>query len=71
MHGLAFGTLYAPAQALMFHFTFKQTLAWIIVGLPWDLLHGVGNLCAGMLIIPFSELLTKLNKKTHHSQLEC
>ena len=63
MHGLAFGTLYAPAQALMFHFIFKQTLAWIIAGLPWDLLHGVGNLCAGMLIVPFSELLTKLNKK--------
>ena len=60
LHGLAFGTLYAPAQAVMFGFSFEQTVAWIIAGLPWDAIHAVGNLAAGILILPFSELLKKL-----------
>ena len=60
LHGIAFGALYAPAQALMFGFDFKQTIAWIIAGLPFDALHGVGNLLAGMLILPLSELLKKI-----------
>ena len=63
IHGLLFGTLYAPVQALMFHMDFEQMIAWIIAGLPWDLLHGVGNLFVGMLILPFGELLEKLMKK--------
>ena len=61
LHGIAFGALYAPAQALMFGFDFKQTVAWIIAGLPFDALHGVGNLFAGMLILPLSELLKKIH----------
>ena len=60
LHGCAFGILYAPAQALMFGMNFRQMLAWIVAGLPWDVLHGVGNLFAGMLILPLSELLQKL-----------
>ena len=62
LHGLAFGTLYAPAQALMFGMNFKATVTWIISGLPWDAIHGVGNLFAGMLIVPLSELLRKLTR---------
>ena len=65
LHGLAFGTLYAPAQALMFGLSFKQTLAWIVAGLPWDVVHGVGNLIAGILIVPLCELLEKLLKMKH------
>lgn len=60
LHGLAFGTLYAPAQALMFHLNWEQTLAWIVAGLPWDLVHGIGNLAAGLLIVPVSGVLKKL-----------
>lgn len=60
LHGLAFGVLYAPAQALMFGFDFHQTLAWVASGLPFDIIHGVGNLLAGLLIIPLTELLRKL-----------
>lgn len=63
LHGFSFGTLYAPAQALMFGLNFSQTVAWIISGLPWDLVQGVGNLLAGMLILPLSELLKKLMSK--------
>ncbi len=60
LHGLAFGTLYAPAQALLLGFDASQTLAWIIAGLPWDAIHAVGNLCAGLLIVPLTELFKKL-----------
>ena len=63
IHGLAFGALYAPAQAVMFNLNFEQTVAWIIAGLPFDIIHAVGNLALGMLIVPFSELLEKLIKK--------
>lgn len=64
MHGIAFGTLYAPAQAIMFGLNFEQMIAWIISGLPWDLIHGIGNFFAGLLILPLSELLKKLMKKS-------
>ena len=52
LHGFAFGTLYAPAQALMFGMNTEQMVAWIIAGLPWDFIHCLGNLAAGLLIIP-------------------
>ncbi len=60
LHGLLFGTLYAPAQAIMMGLNFKGTIAWIIAGLPFDVIHGVGNLCAGLLILPLSNLLRHL-----------
>ena len=63
LHGLAFGILYAPVQALMFGLNFQQMILWIITGFPFDLLHGVGNLFTGMLILPLSQLLEKLLKK--------
>lgn len=62
LHGLAFGTLYAPAQALMFGLNWQQMIAWIVAGLPWDALHAGGNLVAGLLILPFSQLLVRLNR---------
>ena len=62
LHGLAYGTLYAPAQALMFGLNWKMTVAWIVAGLPFDAIHAVGNLLAGLLIVPMVELLKKLNR---------
>ena len=67
LHGLSFGALYAPAQALMFGMNFETMVAWIISGFPFDLIHGIGNLFAGMLIVPLSEILAKLMKKQHLS----
>ena len=61
LHGILFGILYAPAQAVMFGFTLEQTLAWIVSGLPFDILHCSGNLAAGLLILPLSELLRRLD----------
>ncbi|MBR5540163.1 MAG: hypothetical protein IKU56_02155 [Clostridia bacterium] len=62
LHGLAFGVLYAPAQVLMFGLNAEQTLAWIAAGLPFDITHGIGNALVGLLIVPLSELLQKLNR---------
>ena len=66
IHGFAFGTLYSPAQAVMFGLDFNGMIAWIIAGLPWDAIHGVGNFCAGLLILPLAELLKKLNVSTQY-----
>ncbi len=64
LHGLCYGTLYAPAQALMFGLNFESTIAWIVAGLPWDFIHAAGNLVLGaLLILPLSELLTRLSRR--------
>lgn len=63
LHGFAFGILYAPAQALFWSLDLSGTLAWIVAGLPFDMIHGISNLIVGMLILPFSELISKLMKK--------
>ena len=56
-HGFLFGTLYAPAQAILFGLNFKGMIAWIIAGLPWDIIHGVSNFFCGILIVPVISLL--------------
>ncbi len=65
VYGLLFGTLYAPAQALMFGLSFEGMIAWIIAGLPFDALSAIGNFGFGILIVPLSELLLKLEKKKY------
>ncbi len=62
LHGFLFGILYAPAQALMFGFNFKQTLAWIAYGFPYDAIHGISNLLCGVLIIPIVKILKRTDK---------
>lgn len=64
-HGLLFGTLYAPVQALFFGYNFEQTLAWIAAGFPWDIAHCVGNFAAGFLIAPLVKLIRKLDKNAY------
>lgn len=56
-HGFLFGTLYAPAQALLFGMSFQGMIAWIIAGLPWDFIHGVSNFFCGLLIVPLISIL--------------
>ena len=62
VYGFSFGALYAPAQALMMGFSFKQTLTWIVAGFGFDTLQFIGNLFAGMLVLPLVELLRMLMK---------
>jgi len=51
LQGFLFGTLYAPAQALMFGLNWKGMIAWIVAGIPFDAVHGVSNLILGTLLI--------------------
>lgn len=61
LHGFLFGTLYAPVQALFFNLDFEGTIAWIIAGLPYDLIHGVSNFICGLLIVPIISVLKKVD----------
>lgn len=63
IHGFLFGILYAPAEAIMWGLNLEGTIAWIIAGIPFDLLHGFGNLVAGLLIVPLSDLIKRLLKR--------
>ena len=70
LHGIAFGILYAPAQAVMFGLNFQQMLTWVAAGLPFDILHGVGNLAAGFLVIPLTQLLRKMLQRQYGSHMD-
>ncbi|MDE6663525.1 MAG: hypothetical protein K2K46_09305 [Lachnospiraceae bacterium] len=56
-HGFLFGVLYAPAQALIYGFSFEKTVAWVIAGFPFDFIHGVSNFFCGILIVPIIMVL--------------
>lgn len=62
LHGLSYGTLYAPAQAIMFGYDFKTMLVWIATGFYFDVIHGIGNFALGFLIVPLSQALQKFHK---------
>lgn len=64
LHGFLYGTLYAPAQAIMFGLNFKGMIAWIIAGLPYDAIHGVSNFFCGLLIVPIIRLLRRVERYT-------
>ena len=68
LHGLLFGTLYAPAQAILFGLDFKGMVSWIIAGLPWDFLHGVSNFFCGILIMPIIAALGYAEKNAERNQ---
>ncbi len=63
-HGYLFGTLYAPAQALLFGLDFHGMIAWILAGLPWDFVHGTSNFFCGILICPLIAVLKNADKYT-------
>jgi len=59
LHGFLFGTLYAPVQALVFGLDFAGMLAWIVAGLPFDIVHGISNFFCGALICPLISILKR------------
>ena len=61
-HGFLFGTFYAPVQALLFGLSFDGMINWIIVGLPWDFIHGVSNFFCAVLIVPIIAILRRLER---------
>lgn len=64
LHGFLYGTLYAPAQAIMFGLNFEGMIAWIVAGLPFDAIHGVSNFFCGLLIVPIIRLLRHAERYT-------
>lgn len=64
-HGFLFGTLYAPAQAILYGLSFKGMVAWIAAGLWWDCIHGVSNFFCGLLIVPIISILRLVEKNTN------
>ena len=63
-HGYLYGTLYAPAQALLFGLDWKGMVTWILAGLPWDFVHGTSNFFCGLLILPLARTLQKAEHYT-------
>ena len=64
LHGLLYGTMCAPVEALVRGFNFEQMLAYIGYGLYFDIIHCIGNVAVGVLILPLSRLLFKLENKS-------
>ena len=64
LHGLGFGILYAPMQALLYGFDFEQMIAWIMTGVTFDIIHAIGNFAGGLLILPMVKLLKKIESYT-------
>ena len=65
LHGFLYGVIYAPSQALLFGLDFKGMIAWIFSGFPFDIIHGISNLCLGVLIVPIAVVLKKTQKFTN------
>jgi energy-coupling factor transport system substrate-specific component len=63
LHGFLYGTLYAPVQALFFGFDFSQTVAWIVAGFPFDVIHGIGNIIFGCFVYRLAVIMKKIMKK--------
>ena len=57
LHGLLYGTLYAPFQALAFGLDLNGMVSWIMMGLPFDLIHGVSNFIVGLFTLPVIKAL--------------
>lgn len=64
MHGFLFGTLYAPAQAIIYGLSIQGMIAWIIAGLPYDCIHGISNFFVGIIIVPIVSLLRRADRIT-------
>lgn len=62
-HGFFFGALYAPAQALLFGLDFDGMIAWILAGLPWDMVHGLSNFVCGVLIVPIVRVIQRMENQ--------
>ena len=63
LHGFLFGVLYSPAWAIIAGLSFEQMLIWISTGVYFDITHGISNIIVGMLVLPLSDILSKLYKR--------
>jgi energy-coupling factor transport system substrate-specific component len=65
LYGLSFGLLYAPVQMLIMSWGFDMIVKWWLIGFfTADITHAVNNLVMGVMIVPLSKLLKKLDKRS-------
>jgi hypothetical protein len=65
LYGLSFGLLYAPFQMVIMSWNFDMIKRWWIAGFfTADLAHAVNNFALGILIVPLSKLLSRLDRKS-------
>ncbi len=63
LHGLSFGLLYAPSQVLLFFGgNWGMFWPWVIAGVTFDITHSIGNVVAGILVLPLVKTLTAMHR---------
>ena len=62
VHGFSYGILYAPVHMLFYGMDLKAITAWVIAGLPWDMVHGVSNFFCTILSVPIIKALKMAQK---------
>lgn len=60
--GFTFGALWAPWQAIIYGLSVKSTVSWILAGLPFDITHGISNICMCTLCVPLIRILNRLER---------
>ncbi len=65
LHGFLFGVLCAPLFAVLTKLNFSGMIAWIVAGFSFDIIHGISNLFAGMLVLPLREVILKIQKSLY------
>ena len=65
LHGLSYGALCALTQVPIYYNSFapEMILTYIASGFYFDILHAIGNLGFGLLILPLSRLILKLEQR--------
>ena len=65
LHGLAYGALCALTQVPIYYnsFTIEKLIAYTVSGFYFDVIHAIGNVGFGLLVLPLSALLLRLEEK--------
>lgn len=70
LHGLVYGTLFAPMHALFFHLDFRGMLLWIANGFPWDITHAISNFIFGSMITLLAEAIQTADRISQRGSIE-
>lgn len=62
LHGLFYGVLYAPSQAVLFGLDFHGALAWVAAGFSFDIIHAISNFFCGALVLPLVRVMRLCEK---------
>lgn len=62
LHGFLYGVLYLPVQMIFFHLKPAGILSWLLVGIGFDITHGISNFVCGLLICPLILALRQAKK---------